>query len=280
MFTVYVFIFVLLAGLYLIALIPETSRRGQMAAYHGTMFAHRGYHSLKKGIPENSLPAFRAAMEKNYGIELDIHITKDRQLVVFHDDTLTRVCGIDRRPEEMTLQELKGCTLLNTREHIPTLEEVLSLVNGRVPLLIELKMPNRSTALCKRAYRTLKTYHGPYLVQSFNTLGLRWFYENAPHILRGQLASNLTKNDRKPHWVFRFLAKHLMLDFWGHPDFISYKLADLPTFNTTLLRKIFDTPFAVWTLRSPEALKKGQQYYDMQIFEKSDELYETFVNKL
>lgn len=273
MLTVFIIIFVLLSGLYLFALLPEGSRRDQMAAYRGTMFAHRGYHCRKKGIPENSIPAFKAAIEKDYGIELDIHITKDRQLVVFHDDTLMRVCKTDKRPEEMTLQELKRCTLLGTKEHIPTLEEVLSLVDGRVPLLIELKMPERSTALCKRAYRTLKSYHGPYLVQSFNTLGLRWFYENAPHILRGQLASNLTKSDKKPHFLFRFLAKHLMLNFWGHPDFISYKLADLPTPNTTLLRKMFSTPFAVWTLRTPEALEEGIRGYDMQIFEKTDEFY-------
>lgn len=262
-----IFIFILTAGLYLIALAPETSRKKQMAAYRGTMFAHRGYHCAGKGIPENSIPAFRAALDRNYGIELDIHITKDHQLVVFHDDTLTRMCKIEKYPEEMTLQELKNCTLSDTREHIPTFEEVLSLVNGQVPLLIELKMPDRSTALCERAYRTLKSYQGPYLVQSFNTLGLHWFYANAPHILRGQLASNLTKNDKKPHWVFRFLAKHLMLNFWGHPDFISYKLADLPTFNTTLLRRFFGTPFAVWTIKNHRELEKGSLHYDMQIFE-------------
>ncbi len=273
MFTVCIIIFVLFAGLYLFALLPESSRREQMAAYYGTMFAHRGYHCHGKGIPENSIPAFKAAIKKDYGIELDIHITKDRQLVVFHDDTLARMCKNDKRPEEMTLQELKGCTLLDTKEHIPTLEEVLSLIGGRVPLLIELKMPDSSTALCKRAYKTLKNYHGPYLIQSFNTLGLRWFYENAPHILRGQLASNLTKSDKKPHFLFRFLAKHLLLNFWGHPDFISYKLSDLPTPNTTLIRKIFNTPFAVWTLRDKKALEEGIRYYDMQIFEKTDELY-------
>ena len=261
------FIFVITASLYFCALVPETSRKAQMSAYHGTMFAHRGCHSSERGIPENSIPAFRAAVEKNYGIELDIHFTQDTQLVFFHDDTLTRMCHLDKTPEEMTLQELKGCSLSGTREHIPTLEEVLALVNGQVPLLIELKLPGRSTALCKRAYRALKSYHGLYLVQSFNTLGLHWFYVNAPHVLRGQLASNLTKSDDKPHWLFRFLAKHLMLNFWGRPDFISYKLADLPTLNTSLLRRIFGTPFAVWTLKNSEALKEGIRHYDMQIFE-------------
>lgn len=261
------------AGLYICALVPETSRKNQMTAYYGTMFAHRGYHCAEKGIPENSIPAFRAAIERKYGIELDIHITRDNQLVVFHDDTLERMCKVEKTPEEMTLQELKNCPLSGTREHIPTLEEVLTLVNGRVPLLIELKMPGRSTAVCRRAYRTLKSYQGLYLVQSFNTLGLHWFYIHAPHVLRGQLASNLTKSDDRPHWLFRFLAKHLMLNFWGRPDFISYKMADLPTLNALLLHRLFGTPFAVWTLRSSEALKEGILRYDMQIFEKTGEFY-------
>lgn len=273
MFAVCVIVLILFTGLYLFAVYPEVSRRDQMNAYHGTMFAHRGYHCIEKGIPENSLPAFRAALKEGYGIELDVHLTRDNQVIVFHDDTLKRVCGLKKRPEKMTADELKKYPLLGTKEHIPTLKEVLKLVNGKVPLLIELKLPGRSTALCEQTYQLLKNYHGPYLIQSFNTLGLHWFFKNAPHVLRGQLASNLTKSDRKPHWLFRFLAKHLMLNFWGRPDFISYKLADLPTFNTSLLLKFFNTPFAVWTLKDSVSLQEGIRYYDMQIFERPHELY-------
>jgi len=244
-----------------------------MEAYHGTMFAHRGYHCRKKGIPENSMAAFRAALKKNYGIELDVHITGDAHICVFHDDTLGRVCGVNKRPEDLTMARLKKYSIFGTEEHIPTLKEVLSLVDGRVPILIEIKMPERDTKVCEQLYKQLQNYHGPYMVQSFNTLALRWFRENAPHILRGQLASNLTKSDHKPHYLFRFLTKHLMLNFWGRPDFISYKFADLPTFNTTLLQKLFNTPFAVWTLKNEESLRAGVQNYDMQIFEKSSKNY-------
>lgn len=268
-----VMILICFTGLYLFAVYPETSRRNQMDAYHGTMFSHRGYHCIEKNIPENSISAFRAAISNGYGIELDVHLTKDKQVIVFHDDTLKRVCGLNKRPEKMTAAELRKYSLLGTTEHMPTLREVLKLVDGKVPLLIELKLPGRSMTLCEQTYQLLKNYHGPYLIQSFNTLGLRWFYENAPHVLRGQLASNLTKSDKKPHWMFRFLSKHLMLNFWGRPDFISYKLADLPTFNTSLLLKFFNTPFAVWTLKDSASLKEGIQHYDMQIFEKSHELY-------
>lgn len=273
MLNICVILLILSAGAYLFAVSPETSRQKQMTAFRGIMFAHRGYHCKEKKIPENSMAAFRAALKKNYGIELDIHLTSDNQVVVFHDDTLQRVCGINGYPEKMTTAQLRKCSLLGTDEHIPTFEEVLSLVHGQVPLLIELKMPDRSVKLCEQAYKLLKNYHGPYLIQSFNTLGLRWFRENAPHVLRGQLASNLTNNNKKPHWAFRFLTKHLMLNFLARPDFISYKLADLPTFNTSLLRTFFRTPFAVWTLRDRKSLKEGVLHYDMQIFEKSYEFY-------
>ncbi len=267
MLNVCIIVLILFTGLYLFCLYPESSRRDQMRAYNGTMFAHRGCHCMKKGVPENSLPAFRAAIKKGYGIELDVHLTKDYQVVVFHDDSLKRVCGLSKRPEKMTATELKKCLLLGTNERIPSLNEVLKLVNGQVPLLIELKLPGRSMELCEKTWQILKNYHGPYLIQSFNTLGLRWFFKNAPHVLRGQLASNLTKSDRKPHWLFRFLSKHLMLNFWGRPDFISYKLADLPTLNTSLVRSFFNTPFAVWTLKDKASLEEGIRNYNMQIFE-------------
>lgn len=273
MLNVCIIILILFIGLYLYFLYPEGSRRDQMRAYNGTMFAHRGYHCIEKGIPENSIPSFLAAIKRGYGIELDVHLTRDHQVVVFHDDSLKRVCGLNKRPEKMTYDELKKCFLLGTKERIPTLKEVLALINGQVPLLIELKLPGRSMELCERTYHILKNYHGPYLIQSFNTLGLRWFFKNAPHILRGQLASNLTKSDRKPHWLFRFLSKHLMLNFWGRPDFISYKLSDLPTLNTSLVRRFFNTPFAVWTLKDKTSLQEGIRNYNMQIFEKSREFY-------
>lgn len=262
-------VLIFIAGLYLAAIAPDGTRRERMAAYRGTMFAHRGYHCKEKGIPENSMAAFRAAVKRGYGIELDIHLTSDHRVIVFHDDTLERICQRKGTPESLPASKLRRLPLLGTAEHMPLLEEVLSFVNGQVPLLIELKMTDRSTKLCEAAYRILEKYHGPYLIQSFNPEGLKWFHEHAPHVLRGQLSSDLVKNNYDTPWMYRFMAKHLLVDFWGKPDFISYKLADLPTFSTTLLRKFFGTPFAVWTLRSRKALEKGIRDYDMQIFEKS-----------
>ena len=135
--------------LYLFALAPRLSRRDAMRAFSGTMFAHRGYHCKERGIPENSMKAFRAAIARGYGIELDLHLTKDGRLAVFHDDTLERMCKRTETVEELTSLELSSCTLLDTDETIPMFEDVLTLVRGRVPLLIELKIPDPGILVLK-----------------------------------------------------------------------------------------------------------------------------------
>ena len=259
--------------IYLFSIWPRLSRRKDMHAFSHTMFAHRGYHCASLGIPENSMLAFREALTRGYGIELDIHLSRDGKLVVFHDDTLDRMCGKPETVEELAVRELIQCHLLGTSETIPLFSDVLSLVDGQVPLLIELKIPSFSISICKETYQLLKSYTGPYMIQSFNPLGLRWFRQNVPDILRGQLSSNLTADPLKEPWVFRFTVKHLMSNFLGRPDFISYKLKDLPTPEVWFLKNILHIPVAVWTLRTPAALADGTNFYDMQIFEKQRENY-------
>lgn len=237
------------------------------------MFAHRGYHDISCGIPENSMPAFRIAMQRGYGIELDLHLTRDGRLAVFHDDTLKRMCGHNLVVEELTYEELKQYPLLHTSEHIPLFEDVLTTVNGKVPLLIELKIPTRSLKICEKTYEALKNYRGDYLIQSFNTMGLRWFRLHAPNVLRGQLSSHLTSERTKEHWILKFLVQSLLCNVIGRPDFVSYKLSDLPTPSVLILKYIFRLPVAVWTLRTNKALRKGISRYDIQIFEKPCEIY-------
>lgn len=269
----YIFLAVLILGvLYLLLICPE-KRNAEMFVYRHTMFAHRGYHNKDKLIPENSMSAFRAAVARGYGIELDIHITRDGKVAVFHDNTLERMCGERGRIEDYTLEELRRFHLLNTTERIPELQEVLDYVDGRVPLLVELKIPGRDLRVCKASYDILKNYHGKYLVQSFNTLGLRWYHKYAPAILRGQLASNLTADPLSDPYILRFLIKYLMLNMIGRPDFISYKLKDLPNVSVSLCRWLWRIPVAVWTLRTEQALQQGKAGYDMYIFEKSGENY-------
>ena len=157
---VVIILLILFILLYCFAIFPEMSRQKRMKAFHGIMFAHRGLHSKTHGIPENSMSAFRA----------------------FHDDDLKRVCGRPERPEDLTAAELTKCTLLGTKEHIPLFRDVLALVNDQVPLLVELKIPERNMQICQKAYEMLRSYHGAFLLESFNSEGLYWFRKNAPEI--------------------------------------------------------------------------------------------------
>ena len=207
---------------YLFSILPRRSMRRRMEKYHQTMFAHRGYHCIEKGIPENSMSSFQAAVDHNYGIELDLHLTYDGHLVVFHDNTLDRICHCSGVIETMTLAQLKKCRLSGTTETIPLFEDVLNLVDGKVPLLIELKIPKHSLKICEKTYELLKNYHGDYLVQSFNSLGIWWFRIHAPEILRGQLSSRLTKEKLKEPWLLCFLTEKLVCNLFSRPDFISY----------------------------------------------------------
>lgn len=125
----------ILAILYMIAIAP--ARRPLGEPFVSTKYAHRGLHD--KELPENSLAAFGAAVDRGFGIELDVRLTKDGVLVVFHDDTLTRMCGVDKRVSELTLDEIKELKLAGSEYGVPTLEEFLDCVGGKVPLLIELK---------------------------------------------------------------------------------------------------------------------------------------------
>lgn len=198
-----IIVFLILFYFYLIW--PRLSRKRQIRPFLHTMFAHRGYHCIEKGIPENSIPSFRAAISHGYGIEL--------------------------------------------------------------------KIPKSSLGICEKTWEILKNYNGPYMVQSFNTLGIWWFRRHVPHVLRGQLSSNLTADRLPEPWILTFVVKHLLGNVLGRPDFISYKLADLPMFEVWFLKHILHLPVAVWTLRTPDALKKGKRHYDMQIFEKKNTYY-------
>ena len=266
-------VLLLIIVFYSFAVFPRTTEKQRILKLPTSMFAHRGYHDISHQIPENSMSAFRAALDRGYGIELDLHMTRDGELVVFHDDTLERLCGYKGTVEELSCEELKKYYLLNTSEQIPLFKDVLSVVDGSVPLLIELKIPTRSLQICEKTYALLKDYPGCYMVQSFNTLGLRWFRLHAPHVLRGQLASHLTAETTKEAWIFKFIVQNLLCNFLGRPDFISYKLSDLPHLSVLFLKYVFHIPIAVWTLATYESLKRGISDYNIQIFEKHGENY-------
>ncbi|MDT8337484.1 MAG: glycerophosphodiester phosphodiesterase family protein, partial [Candidatus Izemoplasmatales bacterium] len=181
--------------------------------------AHRGFHSLDKSIPENSLLAFKKAIDYGYSIELDINILKDGNVVVFHDENLKRMCKKNIKLTDVTYDQIKNLNLLNTNEQIPLLTDVLSLVDGKVPLLIELKPKGDIYRLCEAFMILIKGYQGEYAIQSFNPKILKWFKKNYPDIARGQIAEYFTDDDSMSK-VTKFLLKRMLLNFFTKPDFI------------------------------------------------------------
>lgn len=195
---------------------PETGR----AAPFRRAYAHRGLFGGE--IPENSLPAFAAAAEKGFAIELDVQLSSDGEVMVFHDYTLSRMCGVGGTLSERTADELKKTPLAGTAHGIPSLREVLAVVGGRVPLLIELKGENGNTALCPRLMEVLAGYRGAWCVESFNPLLLRWFKKNAPQVLRGLLVTDLIREKKSGSKLLNFALSAQLLNFLCRPQFIAW----------------------------------------------------------
>lgn len=254
---------ILLTLLFLFLIFPAIRRHPDRAMLKGALIAHRGLHGFSSDVPENSLRAFQAAIDKGYWIENDIHLTKDGHVVVFHDDTLNRMCGCEGKIEEMTLEELKACRLAGTDQQIPTLEECLALVDSRVPLLIEFKCPSgAASALCEAANRVLTDYKGKYFIQSFYPPVLGWYRKHRKDICRGQLATPFYGEA-----FHRRLAGALLFNFLGRPDFISYEHKYYRNFFRRLVTKMGAASLG-WTFRSNKELEARKADFQGYIFEK------------
>lgn len=281
MWILYTVIFALIIISLLILFVVYPGRRRNRAPFDKTLYAHRGLHSNDGKYPENSLIAFRLAREAGYGVELDIQLTADRKVVVFHDDTLLRMCGVDCRLDELTYEELQQFTLLGSSQRIPLLTEVLDVLDG-APLLCELK-PMRSytdMTLCEIALPILKSYKGDFCVESFNPLMIRWFRKNAPEVIRGILSKKFTKEDNVAP-VLGFLLSTLMTNCMSRPDFIAYLHTDRNDPMFKLCRKLGAMAVA-WTIHTPEEEADCANDFDTIIFEGYMAKYadETFSEKV
>ena len=225
-----------------------------------TPIAHRGLHS--EGIPENSMAAFSEAIKYGYAIELDVRSTKDGTIVVFHDDKLSRLTGIDGYVSNSEYSSIKHLRLQKTNERIPTFKEVLKLVNGQVPLLIEVKNANK-VSFERDVWEELKDYRGEYAIQSFNPFTLEWFKNNAPQVKRGQLSSFFKGEDLS--FYKKFLLKRLKLNKISEPNFISYDNRYMP--NNYVRKYQKKLPILVWWIKDEEQEKLARTYADNIIFE-------------
>ena len=214
-------------------------------------------------MPENSLAAFRRAVKAGYGVELDVHITADDQLVVFHDDTLGRMVenAPEGRIETFTLAELQALRLAKTDEPIPTLPEELEILAGRVPLVLEVKAGPKNRLLCTLTARALSGYSGPVCIESFDPFILQWFKKHAPDYLRGQLSQPPKKYPKGTSEAVRFLAGNLLTNMFARPHFVSYRIGPKPF--TVRLCEAMGAMKAGWTSHE----WTHEKDYDMVIFE-------------
>lgn len=245
------------AGLFAFMIAPEKATEGQRAPFAGRNFAHRGLHTKDGVTPENSLPAFKAAAALGYGVELDVHLSKDGQVVVFHDDTLERMCGVDDKIENLTYKNLCKLKLGETDNKIPLLSEVLEVLDG-APIILEIKRGSHNKELCEKTLGFIDGYKGDVCVESFDPTIVHWFKKHAPDILRGQLSADKLEGQPK---VLEFALSHLMLNFLGRPNFVAYGIGKKPL--SVRLCEIMGAMKVTWTSHGEENEKNS----DAVIFE-------------
>lgn len=244
----------------------------QDAEFHGLAghsYAHRGLHDEARGIPENSMAAFRLALENGYGAELDVRITKDGQLVIMHDESLLRTTGVDREVHDCTLEELCGICLNGTREKIPLFREVLELFAGKAPLVIEAKTYKSNCPVLMRAIcKLLDEYPDlQYCIESFDPRVPFWLRRHRPEIIRGQLSLNFFRERNGQNLAVMFIMTNLLLNFLTLPHFIAFKFKHRDTWALRLCRKLWGVQEFGWTVENEGEIEEATADNCLMIFE-------------
>ena len=235
-------------------------------------YAHRGFHD-KPAIPENSMAAFRRALQNYYGVELDVHLMADGKLAVIHDDSLLRTAGVDVKIEDLTAADLENYRLEGTDEKIPLFRDVLELFEGKTPLIVELKAARGNhAALTKAACELLDKYDVTYCIESFDPRCLMWLKKHRPDVVRGQLAHAFLKKgkDGGQSLPMRAVLQLMLLNCVTRPDFIAYCMEDRNCLSVALCRKIYKVQEVNWTIKSKEEMKEAEALGNLVIFEQFD----------
>lgn len=218
--------------------------------------AHRGY--FNNLAPENSIKAFQNAIEAGFAVEMDVQLTKDQVLVVFHDDNLMRMTGFDGLVRDQNYEDIKDLKLLGTDEIIPRFDDFLILIDGQIPLMIEFKNETNSRQMEILAYEMLKVYKGQYIIQSFNPMSVNWFRKHAKSVIRGQLSYDYKGG--KQSWILRFILRNVLLNIITRPHYVIYDIKALDRLIIKWL-KLIKKPLFGFTAKSKidyiEALEKG-----------------------
>lgn len=253
-----------------ILLIPRRKHPG-WAKLEGYHYAHRGLHDLERGIPENSMTAFRAAVDHGFGAELDVHLMADGNLAVVHDSKLTRLCGRDERIEDLRLEDLKNYPLLGgDGETIPLLADVLEIFAGKTPLIVELKVVDgNAAALTDATMKVLDQFPDlDYCIESFYPNVVSHLKKHYPNVIRGQLSENFMKSGGSmPRWQ-AFVMTWLLLTGATRPDFIAYHWKDRSIPSLRLMRALYGVREVSWTVREQPVMDRLVKDGCMIIFEK------------
>lgn len=261
---VLIIVLAVLAVIYLFLVAPRMFRKPDRTPLMGVHYAHRGLFDNDSDAPENSLNAIRKAVEAGYGIEFDIQLSKDDVPVIFHDASLKRMCGVDGKIWDYTLEELQKMKLADSDQTIPTLEQVLEIVAGKVPLIIEYKMDRVDTKVCELGNAILEKYNGVYCMESFHPFAVKWYRDHRPDVIRGQLSQDFSKTDYKG--IQYFAMTHLLLNFLTRPDFIAYNHKDADIFSRRLCAQLGALSVA-WTIKNREQYEDAKPYFDLVIFD-------------
>ncbi len=229
------------------------------------LIAHRGLHTADKRVPENTLAAFRAAIDAGYGIEMDVNALGDGTVVVFHDKNLERLCGDPRHLRDLTVRDIRDLRILGTDERISTLAEVLAFVDGRVPLLIELKPFGPYEFLARNFMKTMEGYRGVWAMHSFHPKTVNWFRIHHPDVIRGQI-SEFFEDDRDMNKILKYAMKHLLFNLVTKPDFINYGVHDMPNRWCDRAQKRGVTVIG-YAARSQAVLDMMRSHYSNAVFE-------------
>ena len=226
-------------------------------------YAHRGLYDQGAGIPENSLAAFRRAVEHGFGAELDVHLLADGSLAVFHDSDLRRMTGREGAVEALSARELSGCRLGGTEETIPQLCDVLELFEGtKLPLVVELKShQGNHNALTARTVEELDKYRVPYVMESFDPRCLLWLRRSRPEIVRGQLAQDFLRTPKDASGMGKAMDRVLTgmaLNAATRPDFVAFNFDHRDTRSLRRVKRRRNTELFYWTIRSHEDMETAE----------------------
>ena len=232
--------------------------------------AHRGLHDAARGLIENTSGAVRAALEANYGIEVDVQLSSDGEAMVHHDDVLGRLTEATGRLDAYTAAELKRVAFRGSDEHMMTLGDLCDLVGGRVTMLVELKSRfDGDGRLPARVAAVLGPYSGPVAPMSFDPRQLAWLRQKSPRLVCGIVAAKYRPHpywDLMPLWM-RHGMGYLVTALTARPQFVAYGVADLPALAPLAARHIFGLPLLTWAVRTAAERRTAHRFADQMIFE-------------